>query len=162
MRTVLAYSLTYLLTPVLAVGITLGTMWLLSPWLRRRVLSPGPHQLLEDPSPKPRIMWWYAVHDELSHFGDSIVFTRSLLGSFATVAVAAFICDLLSVPRQWPLAASLVLVFLVWDLSMFRFVSSLRISSTARALTFRQGWARLLGDVLGVALGLTMWFSGAA
>src|SRR5690349_20956273 len=103
MRTLLAYFLANLLSPLLAVCITIGTMWVLSPWLRRRTYLPGPHPLLEEFSPRPAVRWWYAVHDELSQFGDSIVLIRSLLGSITALAVAAFICNRLAVPHRWPL-----------------------------------------------------------
>jgi hypothetical protein len=153
-----------MLAPVAALGVTVGVMWLLSPWLRRRLPPPGPHQ-----SPHvPRTAsggWAFGIIDELSLIGDSVVLTRAFLGSLAAVALAHVICRIFAVPPHWALVLPLGGAFLLWDLFLIRFVSAFRIAEAGtplRVLTLRQGLARTLGDSLGLVLGATLWFAGAA
>src|SRR5262249_10274263 len=149
--------LAYILAPVVALATTVAVMWLLAPWLRRRA-PPRPHRSPEPPTVKLS-GWAFAISDEMSLLGYSIVFSRALIGSLAAVGLARLMCQVLGVPPHWPLAVSVGLLFILWDLFLLRHVSGFAIrptNDTLRVLSLRQASARILGDALGTSFGLAL------
>jgi len=99
------------------------------------------------------------ITDQLSPFGDAVVLARALLGSVAALALSRFVFRVFNVPPPWAIVPVLAALFVGSDAFLIYLARrAAHPPSQVTPLARRQGLARVLGDLAGVAAGWIIFF----